>query len=585
MTHVATVTVDSGQVPSSLTDFVVYIDLSDLGSNFWSTVANGGGDIRCYKSDGTTELAREVVSCDTSGKTGELHVKYAGTLSSTVDTDIQIHADGLSSDYAVGATYGRNSTWSDYEAVWHLEDDPSGTMTDSTGNGHDFSDASWASGDSDTGQIGAGVDKDASGKWFDLATNISVASSSDYTFQFWLNPASWNGTNPGLWRSGSTGTGGSFNLLQGTSGRPWIRNNGSDVLKPASGSAVASIGTMASQTFRFENSAAAGWFLNGVEEYSATHSSGTAPFTINNIGHHVNASPEWPGGIYDEMRFSASALSDDWIATEYSNQSDPATFYSVTDIGGATTLVAADLTHSHTIDAGALTQAHTLAGDDLTIGHSLDAGVLTQGYSLTGQPLDQSQTIDNAVLTQAHVLVAADLLHVHTIDSGALTVGGALAGADLSQTQALDLGALTQHNVLAGQDLSQGQTIDNAVLVVAGALNADPLTQSQIIEAAALVQNYVLSGQDLTQSQEIDSGVLSTGIDLTAQDLAHAQTIDAGALTQYHVLTADSLTQAQILQAASLGGVVIGELEGEIVIYAAIGGDVYTFPALSGTVH
>ena len=94
MAHVANLTVDNTKVAANATDFPVYVDLSDMNATFWSTVANGGGDIRIFKSDGTTELAREVVSCDTSGETGELHFKYTGTLSSSVDTEIQIHADG-----------------------------------------------------------------------------------------------------------------------------------------------------------------------------------------------------------------------------------------------------------------------------------------------------------------------------------------------------------------------------------------------------------------------------------------------------------------------------------------------------------
>ena len=94
MANTANVVVQSSQVTADLTDFPLLVDLSDLPAGFWSTVSNGGGDIRVFKADGTTELAREVVSCDTATETGELWVKYAGTLSGSVDTTIQIHADG-----------------------------------------------------------------------------------------------------------------------------------------------------------------------------------------------------------------------------------------------------------------------------------------------------------------------------------------------------------------------------------------------------------------------------------------------------------------------------------------------------------
>src|SRR5690606_31104823 len=134
--------------------------LADMNSLFWSTVANGGGDIRLYKADGTTELAREVVSCDTSGETGEVHVKYAGTLSSTVDTVIQVHADGTSSDYAAGATYGSEAVWTEYAGVWHLPNGTTLTANDSTSNGND---GTVNSASATAGVIGGGASFGASG--------------------------------------------------------------------------------------------------------------------------------------------------------------------------------------------------------------------------------------------------------------------------------------------------------------------------------------------------------------------------------------------------------------------------------------
>ena len=63
MAHVANITIDNTKVSADLTDYVIYVNLANLNATFWSTVADGGGDIRVFKSDGTTELAREVVSC------------------------------------------------------------------------------------------------------------------------------------------------------------------------------------------------------------------------------------------------------------------------------------------------------------------------------------------------------------------------------------------------------------------------------------------------------------------------------------------------------------------------------------------
>jgi hypothetical protein len=57
MAHVATVTIDSDQVPADATNFPAYINLAHLfagSASFASTVANGGGGYsRIPRRDGT----------------------------------------------------------------------------------------------------------------------------------------------------------------------------------------------------------------------------------------------------------------------------------------------------------------------------------------------------------------------------------------------------------------------------------------------------------------------------------------------------------------------------------------------------
>jgi hypothetical protein len=129
MAHVATVTIDSDQVPADATNFPAYINLAHLfagSESFASTVANGGGDIRVFQ--GATELAREVVSCDTSAETGELHVLIP-FLDSSADTVLSIYADGSSADYAVDDPFGRNSVWSTFSHKQIGGDDATGSST------------------------------------------------------------------------------------------------------------------------------------------------------------------------------------------------------------------------------------------------------------------------------------------------------------------------------------------------------------------------------------------------------------------------------------------------------------------------
>jgi hypothetical protein len=70
-----------------LTDFPVYVDLSDLPAGFHTNCnQTDARDIRVTRSDGVTECAREVVSYDSTNDKGELHFK-ANSISSSADTD------------------------------------------------------------------------------------------------------------------------------------------------------------------------------------------------------------------------------------------------------------------------------------------------------------------------------------------------------------------------------------------------------------------------------------------------------------------------------------------------------------------
>ena len=180
MAHVATITIDHTKVPGDLTDYVGLIvpDGSAGYAALYALCLEGGGDIRLFKSDDTTELPREVVSFSVSAETGEIHYRYAGTLSSSVDTDIHVYADGSSSDYAVGATYGRNAVWVDYEFVSH-----DGGGTDSTGNHSTTAEGGVTSGGI-TGEIGVGTSYDGSNDGFDTGYD-SFNPRNNFTMSVW----------------------------------------------------------------------------------------------------------------------------------------------------------------------------------------------------------------------------------------------------------------------------------------------------------------------------------------------------------------------------------------------------------------
>lgn len=117
-----TITIDHTKVLNDLTDFPIYVKPTDL----WAVTLTDAQSIRVFKSDGSTELPREIVSKD------EMHIKT--DLSSSADTVLRVVMDWVSSDYGVTTTYGRNNVWSsDFQGVWHMNE-IGATATDSSGS-------------------------------------------------------------------------------------------------------------------------------------------------------------------------------------------------------------------------------------------------------------------------------------------------------------------------------------------------------------------------------------------------------------------------------------------------------------------
>ena len=125
-----TLTIASGKVSSDLTDFPLYVDLSDMPAGFWAAVDDGGGNIRAYASDGTTELALDVVFCAKTAETGAAFVRVPTIAAASTTTVIIKTLTEGTAKAAPGSAYGRNAVWADYEAVYTFGD----SNEDRTGN-------------------------------------------------------------------------------------------------------------------------------------------------------------------------------------------------------------------------------------------------------------------------------------------------------------------------------------------------------------------------------------------------------------------------------------------------------------------
>ena len=340
------ITIASSQVDANLTDYPVYVDLSDLvkaGDDIFDTCRTDGGDIRVTKSDGTTELAREVVEIDTTAKTGEMHIKFTGTLSSTVDTVIRVYYNGTDTEPARTATYGSDNVWTDYDLVVH------GQIAGEDSSANDFADV--ANGNlptTATGKVGGAQSFDGTGDYYDFgdqtAFDIDDAGGIDKTIQTWFKKdvravedavaGKWGATSSQrnwLFRNESSGKMRMFLGSGGTTGQN------------VQGTTVVGAGTWGMVHFTWDASENDGSiYTNGADKQTNTSmttvSASTAKLgwgTEEGAGGGSSAG-QWDG-LLDEFRIRSSILSDTWISTEYSNQNSPSTFYSTSDEEGGST--------------------------------------------------------------------------------------------------------------------------------------------------------------------------------------------------------------------------------------------------------
>ena len=332
------ITIDNTKVAADLTDYTLLVDLADLvkaGADVFDTCRTDGGDLRATKSDGTTELPIEVVAIDTTAKTGEVHIKITGTTSSSTDTVIRLYYNGTDTAVAVGATYGRNAVWGNYEIVHHLNEYES-TITNSTGNtgGTPFN---LGSGDEVAGKIAGGLSL--------LNNDDYISTPSDSLNSFTLQLIFKKDGSSGVVQDGlierTTGIG-AYSKLQLIR----LRSDGTVALQSRNGINAQEIeflstSTVVDNNWRFIHatleSGAQKIFIDGAQDASDTKTQSANSLSTNFfINSTYDSTARFPKAMYDEVRVRSSSLSANWITTEYNNQNDEATFWGTwTDAGGS----------------------------------------------------------------------------------------------------------------------------------------------------------------------------------------------------------------------------------------------------------
>jgi len=318
-----------------------------------SNIKADGADIRFTSSDGITELPREIE--DYSGGTLYAWVKVTLTKdSSDADDDViyMYYGNAAATEPAPNSAYGSQNVWDDnYNGVWHLSEDPSGTapqMKDSTSNNNDgSSQGSMTAGDQVTGQIDGSLDFDGSNHYIQT-TSSELKTADAITISVWFKADVTTGAHHIVWEGRGTengwGAGATGHHEMHINVGAYNQDNilgcfygtNEDALPPN----VIRIDTAFSDTANFHHavfvvtnpgsSPAGELFLDGVSKGTDTgDQTGRADWDTNLRIGRPGADQRYFDGMVDEVRISNTARSAEWIKTSYNNQNNPANFYNI----------------------------------------------------------------------------------------------------------------------------------------------------------------------------------------------------------------------------------------------------------------
>ena len=302
-------------VDALLTNEVFLIDTSigDLLPNFWTTVLNGGGDLR-FSSDaeGNNRLSLEVVQCDTSAEELECYIKVT-SISSTLPTWVYIFY-GMPGETqpAAGAAFGSEDVWSNnYEFCFHGDDDDdsAGNITTQDYNG------SFAA-----GKVGQAFDLDGVN---DRLALDSLGALSAYTVEAWINIDNIVGNKGIVTQQNLSTNGRMFTEIDEDELKAIINNN-----TPGSqfSSFTVSASTWQHISFTYDQSQVI-FRLNyddGVDPDNYTSAFGIPGSIDYTIGAIENSGGgtwiQFFAGLLDEVRYSGAVRSNADLKFSYNNQ-------------------------------------------------------------------------------------------------------------------------------------------------------------------------------------------------------------------------------------------------------------------------
>ncbi|MHC4544674.1 MAG: DUF2341 domain-containing protein, partial [Planctomycetota bacterium] len=339
------ITIDNTKVSgtSDLSNFPLLVSLS--GDWLKTTTAdpingritnNNGYDI-IFKDTGGTQLDHEIEDYDGTNGTLIAWVRIP-TLSYNTDTVIYIY---YGNSCISSSQENVTGVWdSNYKGVWHFKETPTvdSYAYDSTSNNNDGTfEASMTAADQAAGQINGSLDFEGTDDYVDSGNGASlIIYNSDFTWEAWAKLDAKAQDREVISKAGDEVTVFPIELRYDLGEDNWQFNVNDGAWQYAKYTQAAPqidtwyhiVGVRDGSTIRI--------YINGVEG-AVTDTIGTltdsSAFSLY-IGRLLAPSdPRHFDGQIDEARVSNIVRSADWILTEYNNQNDPSTFYSIGDEG------------------------------------------------------------------------------------------------------------------------------------------------------------------------------------------------------------------------------------------------------------
>ncbi|MFX1485078.1 MAG: LamG-like jellyroll fold domain-containing protein, partial [Promethearchaeota archaeon] len=322
------ISIDHTKVDADLVDFPLLIDIYD--SDLRTKTQSDGDDI--IFTIGDTMLPHELELFDQTYNSTHAHLVawVKADLSSSVDTTVTMYYGNLQASNLEYTT----SVWSNsFQGVWHLDDNPTGTIYDSTSNDYDgTSSGGMTSDDQIAGKIGGSLDFDGADDGVSLP-GVVIGNRAAWTISAWIKMGADTADQRTIYSEGNSGVDEYLFLYvddSGSDARFYSASAAGDYAQ-VTGSANVENSQWHFVTFVQRSKTDRELYVDGVTNGTSTQDAGTLTTDIASIGvlNYVWGPCDWFKGAIDEVRISGSANSETWILAEYRNQNDPSSFYSI----------------------------------------------------------------------------------------------------------------------------------------------------------------------------------------------------------------------------------------------------------------